>query len=270
MAQDRTNGRAGAVERQARIAEVLRSRGACSVEDLARHLGVSGMTVRRDLQTMAEARKVIRTHGGAAPAERVSFEFEFLNRVREHQAAKEAIAAAAADLVSDGQSVMLDSGTTTLALARRLKERQKLTVITTSLPIASELQFCDNIQVLLLGGLLRHDAPDLTGPLTEANLESLRADVAFIGGDAIDLEGNIYNNAPAVGRMLTKMAGSAQRVYVVADSSKIGRTALMRFGRIGSWDGLITDRELKPTMARALRRARVHLIQTPGVKDSLP
>ena len=89
-------------------------------------------------------------------------------------------------------------------------------------------------------------------------------------GDAIDLEGNIYNNAPAVGRMLTKMAASAQRVYVVADSSKIGRTALMRFGRIGSWDGLITDRELKPTMARALRRARVQLIQTPGVKDSLP
>lgn len=246
--------------RQQRITELLADRGECSVAALARALGVSGMTVRRDLQAMAGAGKVIRTHGGATSAERVSFEFQFLSGMREHRAAKEAIATTAAELVKDGQSVMLDSGTTTLALARQLRAKKELTVITTSLPIASELQFCEHIQVLLLGGLVQRGAPDLAGPLTESNLESLHADVAFVGADGIDARGNIYNDSLAVGRMLSKMAASADRVFAVADSSKVGRKALTRFGRIAEWGGLITDGSLNRPTATALQRAGVRLI----------
>ena len=246
--------------RQTRIAAWIAADGECAVDDLARRLGVSGMTVRRDLAALANAGKVIRTHGGAAPAERVSFDFQFLSRMRENQPAKEAIAAIAAGLVGEGQSVMLDSGTTTLALARRLKDKRGLTVITTSLPIASELQFCENVQVLLLGGFVQRGAPDLAGALTESNLESLHADVAFIGADGIDTKGNAYNDSPAVGRMLGKMAAAADRVYVVADSSKLGRAALMRFGNVAMWDGLITDKNVDRTLALALKRARVRMI----------
>ena len=97
--------------RQKQICELIARRGECSIEELVERFAVSGMTVRRDLQAMADLGKVIRTHGGAALAERVSFEFEFLNRVKEHQAAKEAIAAAATAQIKDGESVMLDSGT---------------------------------------------------------------------------------------------------------------------------------------------------------------
>jgi len=246
--------------RHSRIAELLAARGECTVEFLARRLGVSGMTVRRDLQAMAEAGKVIRIHGGAAPAERISFEFAFLARIRENRTAKEAIAGAAARLVADGESVMLDSGTTTLALARRLQDKRGLTVITTSLPIASALQFCEQVRVLLLGGLLQRGAPDLAGALTELNLESLHADVAFIGADGIDARGNIYNDSPIIARMLSRMAASADRVFAVADSSKIGRAALMRFGNVAKWDGLITDRGLNRTLASALRRAGVCIL----------
>jgi DeoR/GlpR family transcriptional regulator of sugar metabolism len=246
--------------RQTRIAELLAARGECSVEFLAARLGVSGMTVRRDLQAMADAGKVIRTHGGATLGERVTFEFQFLARTRENRAAKEAIAAAAAALVKDGQSVMLDSGTTTLALAHRLTGRKGLTVITTSLPIASKLQFCEQVQVLLLGGLVQRGAPDLAGALTESNLESLHADIAFIGADGIDAKGNVYNNSLAVGRMLGKMAASADRVYAVADSSKIGRTALRRFGNVAEWNGLITDSGLSKTLSAALKRTGVRII----------
>ncbi len=247
--------------RHDRIAELLDSHGECSVDFLAKELGVSGMTVRRDLQALAAAGRVIRTHGGATRAERVSFEFQFLSRMRQNQAAKEAIAACAAALVPDGGSVMLDSGTTTLALARRLRARRGLTVITTSLPIASELQYCDQVQVLLLGGWLRRGAPDLEGALTEANLENLRADVAFIGADGVDARGNVYNVSPGVARMLAKMAAAAARVFVVADSTKLGRTALMRIGNLAKWDGLITDRGLDRAIGAALRRAavRVHV-----------
>jgi DeoR/GlpR family transcriptional regulator of sugar metabolism len=246
--------------RHARIAELLAERNECSVGFLARRLGVSGMTVRRDLAAMASAGRVIRTHGGAAPSDRITFDFQFLGRARENRAAKEAIAARAAKLINDGESVMLDSGTTTLALARRLKARKGLTVITTSLPIASELQFADGVQVLLLGGQVQRGAPDLAGALTESNLEGLHADVAFIGADGIDAGGSVYNDSLAVGRMLGKMAESATRVFVVADSSKIGRTALLRFGNIRKWNGLITDTGLSGTLTLALKRAGVRVI----------
>jgi len=212
------------------------------------------MTVRRDLQALAEAGKVIRTHGGAAMAERISFEFDFLKRVKEHEAAKAAIGAAAATLVVDGQSVLLDSGTTTLALSRRLHGRQNLTVITTSLPIASQLQYDQEIAVLLLGGYVRAGSPDLAGALTESNLETLHADVAFIGADGIDARGAVYNQSPEVARMLTKMAAAASRVYVVADHSKLGQTALCRFGHLKDWTGLVTDAKADRRTERQARK----------------
>jgi DeoR family transcriptional regulator of aga operon len=170
------------------------------------------------------------------------------------------VAAAAAALVRDGQSVLMDSGTTTLALAEALRRRKALTVVTTSLPIAAALQHTPGVRVLLLGGYVRHDAPDLTGALTEANLETVRADVAFIGADGIDLQGRIYNQSPEVARMLGKMAAAAATVYVVADSTKVGQTALVRFGHIAHWGGLITDARLARPHAAALRRAGLKLI----------
>lgn len=249
------------ISRHERICEMLSARGECAVEELADVLGVSGMTVRRDLQTLAEAGKVIRTHGGAAMAERISFEFDFLKRVRQHEAAKAAIGAAAADLVENGQSVLLDSGTTTLALSRRLRGKKNLTVITTSLPIASQLQYDQEIAVLLLGGYLRAGSPDLAGALTEANLETLHADVAFIGADGIDARGAVYNQSAEVARMLAKMAAAAGRVYVVADHSKLGQTALWRFGQLKDWTGLVTDAAADRALVAALQKAGIHVIK---------
>ncbi len=246
--------------RQDRIVRFLHSRGECSVADLARLLGASQMTIRRDLDALARAGKARRTFGGAAPAERVLFEFQFLQREREHRAAKAAIARAAARIVRDGQSVLLDSGTTTLAVARELKARRGLTVLTTSLPIASELQYCQDVELLLLGGVVRRGSPDLSGALTEENIERLRADVAMLGADGIDAAGNVYNASLAVARMLEKMAASARKVYVVADHSKIGRPALARFGSLVRWAGLITDAGLDKALLRRLRGAGVHCI----------
>jgi DeoR/GlpR family transcriptional regulator of sugar metabolism len=249
--------------RRAKIAETVGSLGECSVEGLARKFGVSEMTVRRDLQALALEGRVIRTHGGAASSERVSFEFKFLERLRERQPAKQEAARAAAALVRDGQSVLIDSGTTTLALARELKARRELTVITSSLPIASELQFCDSIRVYLLGGQIRRHSPDLIGAIAESTLEAVRADLAFLGADAVDLDGSAYNRSPEVARMLVLMAKAARKVYVVADSSKVGRSELMRFGNLRRWDGLVTDRALPRKLASALARAGVRIYQPP-------
>lgn len=249
--------------RHTRIMELITAQGEAQVAELAASLDVSEMTIRRDLDALALAGKVIRTHGGAALNGRVVFDFHFMRRTRENEEAKWQIAETAAGLVQDGQSILLDSGTTTLAVARALKSKKRLTVITTSLPIASELQSCGHIELVLLGGALRREAPDLIGPLTESSLEQLKADIAFIGADAVDNKGLVYNHSMPVARLLTRMGASARQVYVVADSTKIGQTALARFGALKAWNGLITDRRLQSARAAALKRAGCTLIQPP-------
>lgn len=239
---------------------MLRQQGSCSVEFLANELCVSDMTIRRDLRLLADAGRVVRSHGGAAPAESVMFEFQFLERAQLNQEQKEAIGAKAASLVKDGQSVLLDSGTTTLALARHLRDRRGITVITTSLPIAAVLQSATGVETLLLGGFVRRDSPDLGGSLTESNLDSLRADIAFVGADGIDLDGNVYNASIPVGQMLSKMVTRAADAYVIADSSKIGKTQLKQFGNAAQWRGLITDNGAASDVYESLKRANVTLL----------
>ncbi len=247
--------------RRQRITELLDQHGECTIGDLAERFGVSGMTIRRDLQELSDVGQVVCTRGGAAPAARVSFEFRFLERTNEHAEEKEQIAGVACSLVKPGDAVLLDSSTTTLAIARQLKTISKLTVITTSLPIASELFSHEHIEVILLGGRLRKDSPDLIGAITDSTLDMLRADIAFIGADAVDRRGNIYNASADLGRMLSRMADAASRVYAVADHSKIGQHELLRFGNIADWYGLITDSKLNRSLCRDLKRAGVSIHQ---------
>jgi len=241
--------------RRALIVDLLLHQGEQTVEQLAERFGVSGMTIRRDLQDLETAGKLMRTWGGAAPTDRVAFEFRFLERAGHEREAKQAIAATAATLVKPGQHVLLDSSTTTLAIARQLRQFDQLTVITTSLPIASELFGREGIEVILLGGVLRKDEPDLTGAITEHALGLLHAEVAFIGADGIDAEGSIYTSAPEVARMLQKMAATADHVYAVADHTKLDRRALMRFAQLNDFTGLITDSQADAQFINGLEQA---------------
>jgi DeoR family transcriptional regulator, fructose operon transcriptional repressor len=255
--------------RQRKLTKLIARRGECSIERLAQELRVSEMTIRRDLQELAENGKVIRTHGGAAMAERVSFEFEFLKKVEQNRPAKEAIAKLAASKVTNGQSVLLDSGTTTLAIAEQLRSKSNLTVVTTSLPIASGLQFCAHIDVLLLGGYVRSSSPDLAGAITESNLESVCADIAFIGAAGIDANGGVYQQSPEVSRLLSKMVSSAKMSYVVADSSKLGETALFRYGRLQDWAGLITNGGGQEKIISSLKKKGVKVfVANPTTRES--
>ncbi len=202
---------------------------------------VSEMTLRRDLDTLAQMGEVRRTHGGAVATERMAFQFDFRGRRRANRDAKRAITRKAHELVQPGQAVILDTGTTTLELAHLLRDFRDLTVITPSLAVASELQFSDGIRTVLLGGIVRSGSPDLTGPLTEANLESFAADLAFQGADAIDPEGKLYNADLDIAHVDTKMRQRAEKTYILCDSSKIGKTALACNGNLQEVDALITD-----------------------------
>ena len=249
--------------RRVQIRKLVASRGECSVEQLAQELGVSGMTVRRDLQALCEDGRLIRTHGGATLGERATFEFAFLDRVNKNREAKMAVARTAAELIGSCRSVMLDGSTTTLAVARQLRGRSGLTVITTSLPVAAELQHEPGIDVLLTGGYIRSASTDLTGSLAEANLELLRAEIALLGTDAVDDQGNVYTDPPDNSAVLLKMIAAAQRVYVVADHTKLGHTALRCFGRLTDWAGLVTDEACDPAFVDQLRQLGIDVIVAP-------
>ncbi|MFP4028388.1 MAG: DeoR/GlpR family DNA-binding transcription regulator [Candidatus Brocadiia bacterium] len=248
-----------AARRKQKILEMTGRGRECSVHELADEFDVSEMTVRRDLADLADQGRIVRTHGGAAPASGVMFEFRFLNRGHENRSQKEAIARVAAKKVNDGNTVILDSGTTTLILSEALRANKDLTIVTTSLPVASKLQYCDGIDIVLLGGRLRHDTPDLMGALTLRNLEEVRADCAFIGADAIDEEGVVYNESIEVAHLLRTMSKAADQVYIVADSSKLGKAALARIGSLTEWNGLITDESANDATVEKLRENGVEV-----------
>jgi len=212
-----------------------------SIDDLAGRFGVSGMTVRRDLERLEARGDVIRTHGGAALAQRLTFEFSFREKQNRKSGAKSRIAESAARHIEDGHVVILDTGTTTLEIARRVLGRRNVTVITTSLAIVSALQFAAGVRIVLLGGFLRGGSPDLHGPLTEQNMEMFRADVAFLGADAVDLDGNTYADDLQVVNLDRKMAASAAHVIVVADSSKFGKTGMCKIFSPNDYGLIVTD-----------------------------
>jgi DeoR family transcriptional regulator of aga operon len=237
----RTKSKLTPMQRLEAIRQELRKADEVSIEELAGRFEVSGMTIRRDLELLQSRGDAVRTHGGAALAQRLTFEFSFRERQNTNRAQKARIARQAIRYLANGQVVMLDTGTTTLEIARAMIEYQNVTVITTSLAIVSALQFAAGVRTVLLGGFLRGGSPDLHGPLAEQNADMFRADVAFLGTDAVDPDGNTYADDLRVVGLDRKMAANATRVIVVADSSKFGRRGMCRVLGPQEYDSIISD-----------------------------
>lgn len=246
--------------RQSSIRERFAERPGVSVAELAREFGVSEMTIRRDLAALEGKAHIQRTHGGAMLTERMMLEFDYRNRREMNQAAKRAIALEAAKLVKAGDRLILDNGTTTLALASLLRDRQDITVVTPSLAVASELQHAPGVEVILLGGVIRHGSPDLTGPVTEHSLEMFAVDYAFQGADGIGPDGSIYNSDLRLARVDQMMRRVAKRCCLLADDTKIGQTALARSGSLADFDFFITNTGASRDALRRFSKLRAKII----------
>lgn len=232
------------------IRQLLLKKGEVLVDELVGRFSVSLMTVHRDLDILEKSGEVIKTHGGATAAKRLTFEFSFRNQVFNRQQQKEAIARKAVQIIKRGDVVMLDTGTTTLEIARQIKGIEGVTVITTSLAIVSELQFADGVEVILLGGYLRSGSPDIHGPLTEDNIERFRTNLAFIGADGIDLNGNTFTDDLRIATLSRRMAKNADKVVVLSDSSKIGRKSMCKVLSPDEYDLIVTDRDIAKATIR--------------------
>lgn len=226
--------------RQQQILEQLRLQREVSVPALAGRFQVSPLTIRRDLDALAREGALTRTHGGAVCSQSSVVEFAFLDRAQDRTAEKLAIAKHLASVVQPGMTIVLDTGTTTLEVARAIAGIPRLRVLTSSLAIASALHAYDNIDLVLLGGSVRHHSPDLSGPLTEENLKQFQTELAILGADAVSSEG-LYTSDLGIARISQAMMACARERWLVIDSSKFSRRSFVKFADWSAITHLVTD-----------------------------
>jgi DeoR/GlpR family transcriptional regulator of sugar metabolism len=245
--------------RHSRLIHRLREDGRASVTTLARDLGVTPSTIRRDLARLADEGALVRTYGGATLPDAA------VARRRDDPAAKakRAIAAAAARMVEDGQTIAISSGSTTLEFARHLVDRH-LTVITNALDIASLLLDRDGIELVVLGGVVRPRMHSMLGHLAELALRELRADTLFMGIGAIDPDRGLMNDS--IPEILTDRAlrQSCRRCVVLADSSKFAQVAPAFVFGIDEVDTVVTDAGVDRADVIALEMRGVQVVVAGG------
>jgi DeoR family transcriptional regulator of aga operon len=246
-------------ERRREILDALHRDGRVLVKDLARRFQISQITIRKDLEFLDGQGVIQRTHGGALPL-RAGALLDPTVREKEklHRKQKTQIALAASRLVEQGQSVLLDSGTTTMAIARALKGMAQLTVITNALNIAAELAGT-NIDVILTGGMLRKNSFSLVGPLAERTLRQLSADVLFLGVDGFDTKAGLFTPNLLESEVNRAMVEISRRTIAVCDSSKFGRRSLCNIMPVTMVHEVITDRQIPKADLAALKEAGVEV-----------
>jgi DeoR family transcriptional regulator, aga operon transcriptional repressor len=243
-------------ERIGVILERLSLDGSVSVADIATDLEVSPATIRRDLRLLENQRLLGRTHGGAVP-QGVLYELPLRYKSGRQTEQKLRIAREEANRVLDGWAIGLTGGTTTTEVARILVERERLTVVTNALNIASELAVRPNLKLVVTGGVARAESYELVGPIAEASLEGLNLDMVFLAVDGISPSAGLTTHHEIEAGTNRALLERARHVTVVADSSKIGKVAFARICQLSQVDELITDDGADRDALIALRDAGV-------------
>jgi DeoR/GlpR family transcriptional regulator of sugar metabolism len=248
-----------AAERHSHIIGELKQRGAVRITSLADELNVSPMTVRRDLEELAEHGLLVKVHGGATvrPESPLAAELPFSTKTQQDQKAKDVIGLAASELVEPGSAIALMGGSTVFSLARHLLTIPRLTVVTNSLPI-SDLFMRDgrSDQTVILTGGLRTPTDSFVGEIAVATLDRINVDLAFLGAHGVDLVGGF--SSPNVLEAETNRAirTRARKLVILADATKWGKVAFSTFASLDEVDCLVTDSAL-PTNAANTLQARV-------------
>ncbi|GAA3851123.1 DeoR/GlpR family DNA-binding transcription regulator [Streptomyces coacervatus] len=246
-----------AEQRHQLILQALRSVGTVTVTDLSGRLGASAATVRRDLLKLEEDGLLTRVHGGAVIEEDPA---PFAEAAQAQVSEKDAIAARAAMMIEDGQSVILDSGTTVHRLARHLHGR-RITVITNNLGVYEELVQDENVELMLLGGMVIRESRMLDGFMAEDNLRQVHADWLFMGACGVRAGGQVMDTAVAEVPARRAMIAAGEKVALLADSTKFPGTGMVKICGPEDLDAVVTDASPDPATCTALQEAGVRVVQ---------
>ena len=246
-------------ERRRAILEILNRDGRVLVLDLARRFETSQVTIRKDLEELHAHGLIHRTHGGALPAREGALEDPTLREKEKlHRKEKLRIAQTAAAMVQEGQVVILDSGTTTTAIAHSLRHFHNLTVVTNAVNIAAELSGTA-VEVILTGGTLRKNSFSLVGPIAEETLHRLNADILFLGVDGFDVQYGLSTPNLLEAKVNRVMVEVAKRTVAVCDSSKFGRRSLSLIVPPTALHQVVTDRGVLKSDVRLLKKAGIEV-----------
>lgn len=227
--------------RKAKLIDLIKEKGEITVNELSEVLGVTGTTIRKDLSDLEELGMVVRTHGGALLPSHTKVEWSFIQKSQQHVEEKYAIAKKALEFVKPGDSIILDSGTTTLAIAREIKKMKllPLTIVTNNFFIATEL-VGTGIDLIVLGGVVRENSFSLIGAFTEENIKKIYADKSFIGATGFSKDGFMTPNVNEA-KVKSLMISQSSESFVIVDSSKFERPSFAIYATFEQIDHVITD-----------------------------
>jgi DeoR/GlpR family transcriptional regulator of sugar metabolism len=253
-------------ERQEKIHQLVQQTGQVTVAELCAQFEISEATARRDLEELATRGVLHRTHGGAIRPEPGGSQPPVLQRMSEQAEAKDRIGKAASELIADGETVFIGSGSTTLAVARHLRQRRGLTVISNSLPVINLLADDPNVTLIILGGLLRQSEQSMIGHITEQALTELRADKVILGMYAVHLEQGLTNDCLPETMTDRAIVRLSAQVILVADHTKFGQVAPAFVAPLSVVDAVVTDAGIAPEIVNALDEIGLRVIVAETLK----
>lgn len=243
-----------AEERKTAIAEYIHKNKKSTVSELCKIFNVSPATIRNDLNELEQAGLLKRTHGGAIPNIKANYELNSSQKKVEHMKEKEAIAKKALAYVEDGDTIAIDTGTTTLCFARLLVSKKNLTIVTNDIEIAGFLEENTDFGIVLAGGRLRTGFHCCVGPIALKCLEGLRVDKAFVASNSVSVKNGLTTPSIELAQLKTIFTEFADEVILLSDSSKFGRASFVKFADISSIHTIITDSGLPEAQIEELEQ----------------
>lgn len=248
------------IERRVLIMEKLDSKGQINVVALSQELGVSEVTIRNDLARLENKNMLVRARGGAMKVDRVAMDFNLSDKNKQHFKEKVRIGKAASTLIENGDTIILDSGTTTMEINKQLSGFESLTVITNALNIASKLVELEKINVIVPGGLLRRNSLSLVGTTAEESFKNYFCDKLFLAVDGFNTTHGLSTPNVEEAHLNRVMISIAKQVIVVTDSSKFNRRSFAFIAPISVIDIVITDSGIPAEDHKNLENAGIKVI----------
>jgi DeoR/GlpR family transcriptional regulator of sugar metabolism len=247
-------------ERRTQILQIVRRAGRVRVNGLASMFNTSAVTIRSDLNELHQRGLVLRSHGGAVLPDKILRESPVHERLKAHSEEKRRIGATAAAMINNGETIILDSGTTTLEIARQIKKKTGLHVITNGVNIAAELLDARDVQVFIVGGTVRGESASISGHFTEEMFEQFSADKLFLSGAGCDLDFGVSGANLEETMVNRAMIRIAREIILVADASKFSKRSMSRIAPFSEIDTVISNTSLDEAIQERLRTIGCNLI----------
>lgn len=249
------------VERRDSIIKLIQKNGKVRVDSLSENFNVSTVTIRNDLDFLEKKGILHRTHGGALIRKNVYEDPSLEEKQQLYKEEKQRIGEKAIEMIKDGDSILLDSGTTAMEVALRLENKKNLTVMTNAINLSLKLGEFDNINVMLTGGLLRKESFSLVGPESEATINNYYFDKLFLGVDGLDIKFGLTTPNPMEAQLNRIMVERSQQVIAITDSSKFGRHSFSYICNVDVISTLITDKKISSEFEKELLRRNIDVIK---------